>query len=109
MGTEFSWYSTKMEVFHAIKDHPMSGAFEDAIDELVETAPLTVLKTWFKDESDIDTIMGSINFAKPCLYGLHQRKFDSFINVNPKWVNNLYYEHDDLIKYFTIRFKNALK
>ena len=105
MSCELSWDSSKEDIFSAISDYPMSGPFEGLADELVDTAPLNVLKTWFQDLSDdIEIVMASQNFVTPCLYALHIKKFDSFIKVNSKWVNNLYFEHDDLIKYFSCRF-----
>ena len=104
MDVPLSWNSSKEEVFAAIKDFPMYGVFEDAVDALIEESPFSVLKTWYFDVSEHDMIMESVNFTRPCLYALHLRKNDSFIEVNRNWLNNLYYEHDNLIKYFTMRY-----
>lgn len=104
MEEPLTWKSTKEEVFNAIKDFPMYDVFEDTVDELLATSPLNVLKTWYSDLSDLDIAIEAINFTRPCLYALHLRKVDPYIEVNRNWLNNLYYEHDDLIKYFSIRY-----
>ena len=109
MEKPLTWNSTKEEVYSSIKNFPMSGIFEEVVDKLIQTAPYSVLKTWFSDTSDQDMIIEAKNFTRPCLYALYIRKNDSYIEVNKKWLNNLYYDHDNLIKYFSIRYYQFLE
>jgi len=53
--------------------------------------------------------MLSKNYSKPALYAFHNRKIDPFIEVNKNWQNNLYYDGDKLIAYFTREYIEFMK
>ena len=92
--------SSKEDVYAAIKDYPMSGCFEDAVDELTETAPQDVLKMWFVGDEEEDIVKHSVNFHRSCLYALHMKRFEPNIVVNPSWEHVLYAFKDEISEYF---------
>lgn len=47
-------------------------------------------------------------FYDKCLYSVHLRKHDSFIQMNPGWIWNLHNEHDLMLRYFRELYKNML-
>ncbi len=100
MPYELTWNSTRKEVFQAIKDFPMSDQFEDAVDALTATSPLTVLKAWFPNEADENIISLSDTFYKSCLYAIRERKYESYIEMNRQWMRSLLNDHDKLMDYF---------
>lgn len=104
MDVELSWSSPKEIVFDAIKDYPMAGSFEDAVDELLEYAPYNVLKAWIKEEDERDFVMFSVEYKNACLYALHPRKIDPYIEINPNWKKSLFFEHVDLMQYFQTKY-----
>lgn len=99
MEHELSWETTHDVVFAAIRDYPMSGIFEDFVDELVQDAPTNVLHIWLDDKDEYELVLHSANYVNQCLYSLHLKKFDSYIEVNPAWKKYLIREHDNLRKY----------
>lgn len=99
MEQELSWETSRNIIFAEIKDYPMSGIFEDIVDELVKTAPLNVLHIWLDDKDEYEMVLHSANYVNQCLYSLHLKKFESYIEVNPAWRNYLLKEHDKLLGY----------
>ncbi len=100
MPYELTWDSSRKEVFNAIKDFPMSDIFEDTVDNLTATSPLTVLKAWFPNEDDEEIISLSDTFYKSCLYAIRKRKYESYIEMNKQWMRSLLNDHDKLMDYF---------
>lgn len=96
MKEELKWTTPKFKVFSVIKDYPMSGIFEDLVDDLVAKAPINVLRIWLKDKDELDLVLHSANYVNNCLYSLHLKKFNSFIEINPIWKKYLLYEHSNL-------------
>ena len=84
MDEELTWSSFKDDVFNAIKDYPMAGILEDTMDELVETAPYNILKAWIQYDNNQELIIQSNVYKNACLYVIHSKKVDSYIEVNPK-------------------------
>lgn len=109
MEVSLDWNSSKEEVYEVIKDYPMGGVFEDTVDELLSKSPYNVLRAWLKFTDEQTFIHDSINFANSCLYALHLRKIDSYIEINPSWKNSLYHEHSNLIRYFKIHYCEYLR
>lgn len=99
MNEELAWSSSKDDVFDAIKDYPMAGIFEDTVEELVESAPYNVLKAWIKSEDKQELIVQSNDYKNACLYAIHTRKIDPYIEINPVWTNYLLLDCADIIKY----------
>lgn len=104
MEEELSWDSPKETIFEAIKDYPMAGVFEDTVDLLLESAPYTVLKAWLDTDNIGELVLCSANFQNTCLYALHPRKVDPFIEVHKKWKRTLFYENANLMAYFKKRY-----
>jgi len=104
MDIVLDWNSTKEDVYSAIKDYPMGGDFEDTVDELVKDAPYNIIKAWIKKDKRQDIIIDSMNFSNACLYSIHNRKIDPYIEINPKWLGSLYSDNvlllDYLIKHY---------
>lgn len=109
MEQELSWTTTRNVIFAEIKDYPMSGIFEDFVDELVKIAPLNVLHIWLDDKDEYEMVLHSANYVNQCLYSLHLKKFDSYIEVNPIWRTYLLKEHDNLHNYITDKCLLILK
>ena len=99
MEQKLSWTTPRFEVFSAIKDYPMSGIFEDLVDEFVEESPANVLRLWLDDKDERDLVLHSANYVNLCLYSLHLKKFDSFIEVNPIWKKYLVSEQSNLLSF----------
>lgn len=99
MDEELTWSSSKDDVFNAIKDYPMAGIFEDTVDELVETAPYNILKAWIQYDNNQELIIQSNVYKNACLYAIHSKKVDSYIEVNPKWTYYLCFDHFGLMRY----------
>lgn len=99
MEQKLGWPTPRFEVFSAIKDYPMSGIFEDLVDELVEESPANVLRLWLDDKDERDLVLHSANYVNRCLYSLHLKKFDSFIEVNPIWKKYLRVEQTNLLTF----------
>lgn len=108
MDVELNWNSSKEDVYKAIKDYPMAGLFEDTVDEMLEDAPYNILKAWIKDNDEKNIVMLSIEYKNACLYAIHPRKVDPYIEINPKWKKSLSFEHFDLIQYFKNKYVNYL-
>jgi len=109
MDVELSWSSRKEVIFDAIKDYPMAGSFEDVVDELLEEAPYNILKAWIKEEDERDFVMFSVEYKNACLYALHPRKIDPYIEINPNWKKSLFFEHVDLMQYFRDKYIDYLQ
>ena len=109
MDVEFGWSSHKEDIFDAIKDYPMAGPFEDAVDELLENSPQNILKVWIKEEDEIDFVMSSVEYKNACLYALHPRKINPYIEINPNWKKYLFFEHVDLMQYFQMKYIDYVK
>ena len=99
MEQKLSWTTSKSQVFSAIKDYPMSGIFEDLVDKLVEESPANVLRLWLDDKDERDLVLHSANYVNRCLYSLHLKKFNSFIEVNPIWKKYLMFEQSNLLTF----------
>ena len=108
MDDKLSWNSTRKEVFNAIKDYPMSGAFEDTVDLLLENAPWEVLRAWIQEEDDAQLSSRSNDDSTACLYAIHPMKRDPYFEVKTGWKRYLYTEHDSLIKYYTNQYLEFL-
>lgn len=104
MDDELSFLSTKESVYEAIKDYPMAGVFEDAVESLVNDSPLDVLRLWYGDIDVAERIGRSSIFEDNCLYSVTMRRRDPYITVNPKSKRSLMYEHDNIIHYLHIQY-----
>lgn len=67
-------------------------------------APYNVLKAWIKEEDERDFVMFSVEYKNACLYALHPRKIDPYIEINPNWKKSLFFEHVDLMQYFQTKY-----
>lgn len=99
MEQKLCWTTPKSQVFSTIKDYPMSGIFEDLVEELVEESPANVLRLWLDDKDERDLVLHSANYVNPCLYSLHLKKFESFIEVNPIWKKYLVSGQSNLLSF----------
>ena len=99
MDVALDWSSSKDVVYEAIKDYPMAGVFEDTVEELVESAPYNVLKAWIPTEDRQEMVLQSNAFHNACLYAIHPRKVDPYIEVNPNWTRSLFFEHTNLVDF----------
>ena len=99
MDVALDWSSPKDVVYDAIKDYPMAGVFEDTVEELVESAPYNVLKAWIPTEDRQEMVLQSNAFHNACLYAIHPRKVDPYIEVNPNWTRSLFFEHTNLVDF----------
>lgn len=99
MEQKLGWTTPSFEVYSSIKDYPMSGIFEDLVDELVEESPANVLRLWLDDKDERDLVLHSANYVNRCLYSLHLKKIDSFIEVNPIWKKYLRVEQTNLLTF----------
>lgn len=104
MDSPLSWQSTKDEIYSAIKDYPMFGVFENLVDTILGNTPYRLLKAWIKNESISERVMLSLDFQNACLYSVHQRRIDPFIEVNPRWKGYICSEYHELITYFIKKF-----
>ena len=100
MDIALDWSSPKDIVYNAIKDYPMASVFEDTVEELIESAPYNVLKAWIHTEDRQEMIVQSNAFHNACLYAIHPRKVDPYIEVNPRWTHSLFFEHANLLCFF---------
>lgn len=104
MDDELAWSTPKNKVYEIIKDYPMAGVFEETVDELIESSPYNILEVWLPDADGMSIISLSQQFENNCLYALHPRKIDPYIEVMPKFFRSLVHEHDNLVKYFGIKY-----
>ena len=104
MDEELTWSTPKNTVYEIIKDYPMAGVFEETVDVLLESSPYNILEVWLPDADDMSIISLSQQFENNCLYALHPRKIDPYIEVIPKSFKSLIHEHDSLVKYFGIKY-----
>lgn len=86
-------------VYEAIKDYPMAGDFEDAVDTMLADAPYNILKAWLKSDG-ADLAIDSMNFTNACLYALHLGAKNQYIEINKNWVKYIYSEHKRLRDYY---------
>lgn len=96
MDVSLSLESSKEDVFSAIKDYPMGGAFEDAVDELTSSSPVDLLRLWFNEDEMRNVAMHSVNYYHSCLYAIHKKDFESKIEINPAWENILHAYNSNL-------------
>lgn len=108
MGEQLDWDSSKDIVYESIKDYPIGGVFEDAIESLLEKSPYNVLRLWLTFKDSASFISDSLQFSNSCLYAIHLRKFDSYIDVNPSWKRVLYHDNINLMRYFRIHYTEYL-
>ncbi|MGN1254180.1 MAG: hypothetical protein ACI4T9_06290 [Prevotella sp.] len=108
MAEPLDWNSPKELVYSEIKDYPMGDDIEGIVDKLVSEAPYRVDNTWIQTHDMMDLIEKSKEFYGRCLYGIHLKKYDSFIQMNEPWIWNLRKEHDYLILYFRDLYRKAL-
>ena len=99
MEVSLDWSSPKGVVYEAIKDYPMTGIFEDTVEELIKSAPYNVLKAWIPTEDRQEMVIQSNTFHNACLYAIHPRKVDPYIEVNPNWTRSLFSEHTNLVDF----------
>lgn len=109
MNDKLSWESTRKDVFNAIKDYPMTGAFEDTVDLLLEKAPWEVLRAWIQEDDDVQLATRSKDDNMTCLYAIHPMKRDPYFEVKTGWKRYLYTEHDNLINYYTNQYFEFLE
>ena len=109
MDDKLSWGSTRKDVFNAIKDYPMTGAFEDTVDLLLEKAPWEVLRAWIQEDDDVQLAARSKDDNMTCLYAIHPMKRDPYFEVKAGWKRYLYTEHDNLINYYTNQYFEFLE
>lgn len=106
MDAPLSWSSTKDTIYSAIKDYPMFGVFENLVDTIIENTPYRILKAWIKSESVRERVMFSLEFHNACLYSIHQRRIDPYIEVNPRWKGYICSEYHELMNYFIKKYIN---
>lgn len=106
MDAPLSWSSTKDTIYSAIKDYPMFGVFENLVDTIIENTPYRILKAWIKSESVRERVMFSLEFHNACLYSIHQRRIDPYIEVNPRWKGYICSEYHELMNYFINKYIN---
>ena len=87
----------------------MAGTFEESVDEMLETTPYNILKAWIKEDNERDIVLFSTEYKNSCLYALHPRKVDPYIEINPNWRKNLFFEHIDLMNYFQTKYIEYIK
>ena len=100
MDSELYWSSDKVLIYEMIKDYPIAGTFEETVETIIEMAPLNVLAPWIAIDDQLLAIADSQSFKNSCLYALHPRRIDPYIEINPKWSRYLFFKHNNLIDYF---------
>ena len=108
MDKPLDWNSSKELILSEIMDYPFGDDVEDVMDKLVAEAPYRVDNIWIKTDNMMDLVELSKEFYGRCLYGIHLRKHDSFIQINPGWIWNLHREHDQLIRYYRALYNKSL-
>lgn len=108
MDQPLDWNSPKELVFSQIKDYPIGDDIEDVIDNIVKEPLFLIDNVWIQTDNMMDLVELSKEFYGRCLYGIHLRKHDSFIRMNPGWIWNLHNEHDLMLRYFRELYKNML-
>ena len=106
MRAPLSWSSTKDAIYSAIKDYPMFGVYENLVDSILENTPYRILKAWIKSESVSERVMFSLEFHNACLYSIHQRRIDPYIEVNPRWKGYICSEYQELVNYLINKYVN---
>lgn len=108
MDNVLDWNSPKELVFTQIKDYPIGDKIEDVIDNIVKESPFRIDNVWIQTNNMMELVELSKEFYGRCLYGIHLRKHDSFIQMNPGWIWNLHNEHDLMIRYFRKLYKEMV-
>lgn len=108
MDVMLDWSSPKDVVYYTIKDYPMAGVFEDTVEELIDTAPYNVLKAWIPTDDKQEMVFLSNSFHNACLYAIHPRKVDPYIELNPKWARSLFIEHSNLVAFLRQHYTDYL-
>lgn len=108
MDVKLDWSSPKDVVYYTIKDYPMAGVFEDTVEELIDTAPYNVLKAWIPTDDKQEMVFLSNSFHNACLYAIHPRKVDPYIELNPKWARSLFIEHSNLVAFLRQHYTDYL-
>ena len=93
-------------IYSAIKDYPMFGVYENLVDSILENTPYRILKAWIKSESVSERVMFSLEFHNACLYSIHQRRIDPYIEVNPRWKGYICSEYQELVNYLINKYVN---
>lgn len=101
MAKPLDIHSPRKLIFKQIKDYPMSGAYEEAADKLMEKAPFEVVNTWLKANDVMELISRSQAFEDACLYAIYINKRESLIEINPSWKKGLFLESANLHAYFS--------
>lgn len=109
MGKALTWSSSREEVFEAIKDYPMAGAFEETVDDLLATSPYDILRIWIKQDDDEVLVERSQKYQGACLYALYPHMRDACIKVNPNWRWGLFKESGNLRPYLVEQYKQFLR
>ena len=104
MEQELNEESSRDEVFDAIKDYPIAGDLEDTVDDLINSAPYTILKIWSGDKSNYEIVKDSVNLNRSCLYEIHNKPFETSIVINNKWISILAEDNEMLQEYFKAKF-----
>lgn len=108
MDVKLDWSSPKDVVYYAIKNYPMAGVFEDTVEELIDAAPYNVLKAWIPTDDKQEMVFLSNSFHNACLYAIHPRKVDPYIEINPKWARSLFFEHSNLVAFLRQHYTDYL-
>lgn len=104
---DLSINSSKIEVYERIVDFPISGVFEDTIEELVNKTPINVLKLWISGITEESIMNQASCYSGGCMYAINKRKYDSYIEINPQWLNiitNSYNELSETVRNAMIAF-----
>ena len=110
MSIKLYWMSRKADIYEAIESYPMADAFEEAVDTLIKNTPANVLKTWLNTEKNkYDIIIKSKDFTNSCLYAIHPRKVNPYIEIHTKWKQYINENYDNLIDYFKEQYVSYLK
>lgn len=81
------------DIYKAIKNYPICGAFEDFVDILTENSHLNILKAWINESDETILINESSVFTNACLFSVTKQKYETKIKLNPSWryylINNM--------------------
>lgn len=108
MQSPLNLNSSKELIFQQIKDYPMSGPYEEAVDTLVEKAPFEVVNNWIKTNDLMELVSVSQTFETRNLYAIYYSKNPN-IQINPSWIGNLHYDYDNLQAYFRALYIDYLQ
>lgn len=76
----------------------------NAVQVLTQDAQFNILKAWFPKLDHQNIYMRALHFSKSCLYGVHLRNNDSYIEINPNWRVYLKKSYNDLRQFFVNKY-----